>query len=104
MLYSKHVHSGELELNTDLCALRSRDASCAAAEDEWSVPEVSESVKDLFDKGNWSMEIPSPLCECSCEGRKRMLPECPAGAGGLPPPQVGDTLQLKTVKSKSGMN
>ena len=40
------------------------------------------------------MENPSPLCECSCGGRKRMLPECPAGAGGLPPPQVSDTKQL----------
>lgn len=80
-------------------ALRSRDTSCTAAEDEWSVPEVSESVKELFDKGNWSMENPSPLCECSCEGRKRMLPECPAGAGGLPPPQVGDTVQFRPSKA-----
>uniref|UniRef100_A0A4W5NLB2 P-type phospholipid transporter n=1 Tax=Hucho hucho TaxID=62062 RepID=A0A4W5NLB2_9TELE len=45
-------------------------------------------VRDIFMNGNWSMENPSPLCECSCEGRKKMLPECPAGAGGLPPPQV----------------
>lgn len=34
------------------------------------------------------MENPSPLCECSCEEKKKMLPECPPGAGGLPPPQV----------------
>lgn len=27
-----------------------------------------------------------------------MLPECPAGAGGLPPPQVGDTTQLEFQK------
>uniref|UniRef100_A0A8C1B8X4 ATP-binding cassette, sub-family A (ABC1), member 1A n=1 Tax=Cyprinus carpio carpio TaxID=630221 RepID=A0A8C1B8X4_CYPCA len=55
---------------------------------EWMVPEIPETVQDIFVKGNWSMENPSPLCECSCEGRKRMLPECPPGAGGLPPPQV----------------
>lgn len=73
----------------------SRDAPCAPAESEWAVPEVSQSVKDLFEKGNWSMENPSPLCECSCGGRKRMLPECPLGAGGLPPPQVGDRYKAK---------
>lgn len=59
--------------------------------DDWTLPQVSQSVSDIFDKGNWTMENPSPLCECSCEGRKRMLPECPAGAGGLPPPQVSKT-------------
>uniref|UniRef100_A0A4W6D1I8 ATP-binding cassette, sub-family A (ABC1), member 1A n=1 Tax=Lates calcarifer TaxID=8187 RepID=A0A4W6D1I8_LATCA len=81
------------------------DTPCTAVEDEWSVPQVSQSVKDMFDKGNWTMENPSPLCECSCEGRKRMLPECPAGAGGLPPPQMKisekDTLQNLTGRNIS---
>uniref|UniRef100_A0AAQ6AI84 P-type phospholipid transporter n=1 Tax=Amphiprion ocellaris TaxID=80972 RepID=A0AAQ6AI84_AMPOC len=81
------------------------DTPCTAVLDEWSVPQVSQSVKDMFDKGNWSMENPSPLCECSCEGRKRMLPECPAGAGGLPPPQMKisdkDTLQNLTGRNVS---
>uniref|UniRef100_A0A3Q1ESV0 P-type phospholipid transporter n=1 Tax=Acanthochromis polyacanthus TaxID=80966 RepID=A0A3Q1ESV0_9TELE len=81
------------------------DTPCAAVLDEWSVPQVSQSVKDMLDKGNWSMENPSPLCECSCEGRKRMLPECPAGAGGLPPPQMKisdkDTLQNLTGRNVS---
>ncbi|KAM9530760.1 phospholipid-transporting ATPase ABCA1-like isoform 1-T2 [Salvelinus alpinus] len=63
-------------------------APCNTLDDEWAAPEVPESVRDIFMNGNWSMENPSPLCECSCEGRKKMLPECPAGAGGLPPPQV----------------
>uniref|UniRef100_A0A668A831 P-type phospholipid transporter n=1 Tax=Myripristis murdjan TaxID=586833 RepID=A0A668A831_9TELE len=67
------------------------EAPCKSVEDEWSVPEIAPSVKDLFTIGNWSMENPSPLCECSCDGRKKMLPECPPGAGGLPPPQVRDT-------------
>lgn len=35
------------------------------------------------------MENPSPSCECSSEKIKKMLPVCPPGAGGLPPPQVG---------------
>uniref|UniRef100_A0A3Q3XHW1 P-type phospholipid transporter n=1 Tax=Mola mola TaxID=94237 RepID=A0A3Q3XHW1_MOLML len=83
----------------------STDNSCTAVEEEWSVLPVSQSLKELFDKGNWSMEIPSPQCECSCEGRKRMLPECPAGAGGLPPPQMKisdrDTLQNLTGRNIS---
>uniref|UniRef100_A0A8C3B3X0 P-type phospholipid transporter n=1 Tax=Cyclopterus lumpus TaxID=8103 RepID=A0A8C3B3X0_CYCLU len=81
------------------------ETPCTAVEDEWSVPEVSQSVRDMFDRGNWSMEDPSPMCECSCGGRKRMLPECPAGAGGLPPPQMKisekDTLQNLTGRNVS---
>uniref|UniRef100_A0A671URS7 ATP-binding cassette, sub-family A (ABC1), member 1A n=1 Tax=Sparus aurata TaxID=8175 RepID=A0A671URS7_SPAAU len=81
------------------------DIPCTTVEDEWSIPQVSQSLKDVFDKGNWSMENPSPLCECSCGGRKRMLPECPAGAGGLPPPQMKisekDTLQNLTGRNIS---
>uniref|UniRef100_A0A8C7ZJ66 P-type phospholipid transporter n=1 Tax=Oryzias sinensis TaxID=183150 RepID=A0A8C7ZJ66_9TELE len=72
---------------------------------EWSVPEVSDSLRDIFAKGNWTRENPSPLCQCSCEGRKRMLPECPDGAGGLPPPQMRisdkDTLQNLTGRNVS---
>lgn len=84
----------------NLLLLLNRDTPCTAVEDEWSVPPVPEGVMDMFTNGNWTMENPSPLCECSCGGRKRMLPECPAGAGGLPPPQVGDTKQ----KTKSKCN
>uniref|UniRef100_A0A3Q2YEM8 P-type phospholipid transporter n=1 Tax=Hippocampus comes TaxID=109280 RepID=A0A3Q2YEM8_HIPCM len=98
---------------TDRPGLRTRcmhgesvlDTSCASEEAEWLIPQVPQSVKDMFDNGNWSMENPSPLCECSCEGRKRMLPECPAGAGGLPPPQTKlsdkDTLQNLTGRNVS---
>lgn len=64
------------------------DTTCRPMEDDWSVPSVPPSVQQLLEQGNWTLENPSPQCECSCEGRKRMLPECPAGAGGLPPPQV----------------
>uniref|UniRef100_A0A672MP12 P-type phospholipid transporter n=1 Tax=Sinocyclocheilus grahami TaxID=75366 RepID=A0A672MP12_SINGR len=65
--------------------------------------EVPETVQDIFLKGNWSMENPSPLCECSCEGRKKMLPECPAGAGGLPPPQIKVTAD-ETLQNLTGRN
>ncbi|KAM6972808.1 phospholipid-transporting ATPase ABCA1-like [Aplochiton taeniatus] len=82
------------------------DAPCLSVEPEaWSVPEVPDSVRDMFHHGNWSMENPSPLCECSCDGRKKMLPECPPGAGGLPPPQMKisetDTLQNLTGRNIS---
>ncbi|XP_008415416.1 ATP-binding cassette sub-family A member 1-like isoform X2 [Poecilia reticulata] len=81
------------------------DTPCVEVKDDWTLPQVPQSVSDIFDKGNWTMENPSPLCECSCEGRKRMLPECPAGAGGLPPPQMmisdKDTLQNLTGRNVS---
>uniref|UniRef100_A0A673HW69 P-type phospholipid transporter n=1 Tax=Sinocyclocheilus rhinocerous TaxID=307959 RepID=A0A673HW69_9TELE len=70
---------------------------------EWMVPEIPETVQDIFVKGNWSMENPSPLCECSCEGRKKMLPECPPGAGGLPPPQIKVTTD-ETLQNLTGRN
>uniref|UniRef100_A0A672MVA1 P-type phospholipid transporter n=1 Tax=Sinocyclocheilus grahami TaxID=75366 RepID=A0A672MVA1_SINGR len=79
------------------------DKSCAIKDGEWMVPEVPETVQDIFLKGNWSMENPSPLCECSCEGRKKMLPECPAGAGGLPPPQIKVTAD-ETLQNLTGRN
>uniref|UniRef100_W5N0J6 P-type phospholipid transporter n=1 Tax=Lepisosteus oculatus TaxID=7918 RepID=W5N0J6_LEPOC len=81
------------------------DTPCLVGDNEWVTPEVPDSVTDLFLKGNWTMEKPSPCCECSSEGRKKMLPDCPAGAGGLPPPQMklstGDTLQNLTGRNIS---
>ncbi|XP_066576539.1 phospholipid-transporting ATPase ABCA1 [Amia ocellicauda] len=64
------------------------DTPCSVGDDHWTSQDVPESVQDLFLNGNWTMENPSPSCECSSEGRKKMLPECPAGAGGLPPLQI----------------
>ena len=58
-------------------------------------PQVSFSTWQMFNKGNWSREKASPDCQCSTEEVRRMLPDCPQGAGGLPPPQVRDML-LKT--------
>lgn len=57
-------------------------------DEDWNVPEVPESVQQLLSSENWTMENPSPACFCSCDGNKKMLPDCPAGAGGLPPPEV----------------
>ncbi|KAM3619144.1 uncharacterized protein V6R79_003683 [Siganus canaliculatus] len=63
-------------------------------------PHVPYSTWQLFSRGNWSKERPSPDCLCSTENTRRMLPDCPQGAGGLPPPQIkratGDILQNMT--------
>ncbi|XP_051935677.1 phospholipid-transporting ATPase ABCA1b isoform X2 [Hippocampus zosterae] len=81
------------------------EAPCTMGDDDWSVPEVPESVRQLFASGNWTMEDPSPACSCSCDGRKKMLPDCPAGAGGMPPPEMKlssrDTLQNLTGRNIS---
>lgn len=63
-------------------------------------PQLSYSTWQMFSRGNWSRERPSPDCQCSTEDVRRMLPDCPQGAGGLPPPQIkrltGDILQNLT--------
>uniref|UniRef100_A0A3Q3W3E5 P-type phospholipid transporter n=1 Tax=Mola mola TaxID=94237 RepID=A0A3Q3W3E5_MOLML len=63
-------------------------------------PHISYSTWEMFSRGNWSGDRPSPDCQCSTEDVQRMLPECPLGAGGLPPPQnkrpTGDVLQNLT--------
>lgn len=53
-------------------------------------PQVSYSMWEIFNRGNWSKDTPSPQCQCSTEDLRRMLPDCPHGAGGLPPPQVSN--------------
>ncbi|XP_028661720.1 phospholipid-transporting ATPase ABCA1a [Erpetoichthys calabaricus] len=79
--------------------------SCSAENSTWRTPDIPQNVKDLFLYGNWTMENPSPCCECSNENRKKMLPECPVGAGGLPPSQIlqptSDVLQNLTGRNIS---
>uniref|UniRef100_A0A8C5UIB8 P-type phospholipid transporter n=1 Tax=Malurus cyaneus samueli TaxID=2593467 RepID=A0A8C5UIB8_9PASS len=81
------------------------DTPCTVGQKEWTTASVPESVLDIFLKGNWSMENPSPSCECSSEKIKKMLPVCPPGAGGLPPPQreqdTADILQNLTGRNIS---
>ncbi|XP_037401356.1 phospholipid-transporting ATPase ABCA1 isoform X2 [Pygocentrus nattereri] len=68
-------------------------------------PQILFSMWELFNKPNWTEEHPSPECECSTDEARRMLPECPVGAGGLPPPQIkrstGDILQNLTGRNIS---
>ncbi|XP_029688027.1 ATP-binding cassette sub-family A member 1-like isoform X1 [Takifugu rubripes] len=81
------------------------EAPCTMGDEDWNIPEVPESVQQLLNSKNWTMENPSPACFCSCDRNKKMLPDCPAGAGGLPPPEMKlsatDTLQNLTRRNVS---
>lgn len=79
------------------------DAPCTMGDEEWSTPEVADSIMEILTTKNWTMDDPSPACECSCNGRKKMLPECPAGAGGLPPPQINIS-ETETLQNLTGRN
>uniref|UniRef100_A0A452UDS1 P-type phospholipid transporter n=1 Tax=Ursus maritimus TaxID=29073 RepID=A0A452UDS1_URSMA len=90
-----------LPLMSSLC----RDMPCSVGEEEWTTAPVPQTITDLFQKGNWTMENPSPTCQCSSDKIKKMLPVCPLGAGGLPPPQrkqnTADILQNLTGRNIS---
>ncbi|XP_068030105.1 phospholipid-transporting ATPase ABCA7 isoform X1 [Anomalospiza imberbis] len=77
----------------------------ASHPDGFSAPSAPPSLLEVLQRGNWSRAQPSPPCQCSGPGAHRMLPECPEGAGGLPPPQVqrgtGDILQNLTGRNIS---
>ncbi|XP_036624096.1 retinal-specific phospholipid-transporting ATPase ABCA4 [Trichosurus vulpecula] len=53
----------------------------------WKTPSVSPNMTHLFQKQKWTADNPSPACKCSTREKLTMLPECPEGAGGPPPPQ-----------------
>ncbi|NXH41285.1 ABCA1 protein, partial [Dicaeum eximium] len=77
----------------------------ASHPDGFSAPSAPPSLLEVLQRGNWTRAKPSPPCQCSGPGAHRMLPECPEGAGGLPPPQVqrgtGDILQNLTGRNIS---
>ncbi|KAI5087957.1 ATP-binding cassette sub-family A member 1-like, partial [Silurus meridionalis] len=70
---------------------------------DWFTPSVDPYILEILNNGNWSMRNPSPDCQCSTPQRNIMLPDCPPGAGGLPPPQktqnTTDTLQDLTGRN-----
>ncbi|XP_042198563.1 phospholipid-transporting ATPase ABCA1-like [Callorhinchus milii] len=84
---------------------RPEDTPCEGSGSDWAPPPLAPALMDMLLNGNWTAEFPSPGCECSSKNNKRMLPECSAGAGGMPPPQVprntGDTLQNLTGRNIS---
>ncbi|KAM6107258.1 LOW QUALITY PROTEIN: phospholipid-transporting ATPase ABCA7 [Pterocles gutturalis] len=79
--------------------------SPAAPPDGFSAPPAPPTLLEALRHGNWTQAEPSPPCRCSGPGARRMLPDCPEGAGGLPPPQVqrgsGDVLQNLTGRNIS---
>ncbi|KAG7459155.1 ATP-binding cassette sub-family A member 1-like isoform X1 [Solea senegalensis] len=81
------------------------DTPCTMADEDWHVPDVPASVQQLFSSSNWTMDDPSPACICSSDGKKKMLPDCPPGAGGPPPPEMKlsstDALQNLTGRNIS---
>ncbi|XP_053104298.1 retinal-specific phospholipid-transporting ATPase ABCA4 isoform X2 [Hemicordylus capensis] len=60
---------------------------CINTSAAWKTPPVSYNVSALFQTNKWSPDNPSPSCRCSTQKKLTMLPECPLGAGGLPPRQ-----------------
>ncbi|XP_068012331.1 phospholipid-transporting ATPase ABCA7 isoform X1 [Melanerpes formicivorus] len=77
----------------------------ASHPDGFTAPPASRPLLERLQRGNWTRAEPSPPCQCSGPGSQRMLPDCPEGAGGLPPPQVqrgtGDVLQNLTGRNIS---
>ncbi|XP_009947237.1 PREDICTED: retinal-specific ATP-binding cassette transporter [Leptosomus discolor] len=61
--------------------------TCTNVPTAWTTPAVHPNLSSLLRSQKWSPENPSPSCKCSTRKKLTMLPECPAGAGGLPPPQ-----------------
>ncbi|XP_023576085.1 retinal-specific ATP-binding cassette transporter [Octodon degus] len=69
----------------------------------WKTPSVSPNITHLFQKQKWTPSNPSPSCKCSTREKLTMLPECPEGAGGLPPPQrtQGSTEILQDLTNRN---
>ncbi|XP_062988617.1 retinal-specific phospholipid-transporting ATPase ABCA4 [Elgaria multicarinata webbii] len=60
---------------------------CVNTSTPWMTPTVPYNVSARFRTNVWKPDNPSPSCRCSTRKKLSMLPECPLGAGGLPPPQ-----------------
>uniref|UniRef100_A0A6Q2Z807 P-type phospholipid transporter n=1 Tax=Esox lucius TaxID=8010 RepID=A0A6Q2Z807_ESOLU len=73
-----------------------KDFPCNNITTEWEVPLVNPALIDMLDGPEWTPVNSSPGCQCSTPRKLTMLPNCPEGAGGLPPPQriqsTGDVL------------
>ncbi|KYO42635.1 ATP-binding cassette sub-family A member 1 isoform A [Alligator mississippiensis] len=87
-------------------ALEPRELCPPALQGEgFHTPAVPPALEEVFRSGNWTPDDPSPPCKCSSPQSRKMLPECPEAAGGLPPPQVqrgtGDILQNLTGRNIS---
>uniref|UniRef100_A0A3Q3W540 P-type phospholipid transporter n=1 Tax=Mola mola TaxID=94237 RepID=A0A3Q3W540_MOLML len=81
------------------------DFPCNNITTEWEMPLVNPVLIDKLARPEWTSLRPSPDCQCSTPKKLTMLPVCPEGAGGLPPPQriqsTGDVLMDLTGRNIS---
>uniref|UniRef100_A0A3P9BZ87 P-type phospholipid transporter n=1 Tax=Maylandia zebra TaxID=106582 RepID=A0A3P9BZ87_9CICH len=81
------------------------DFPCNNITTEWEMPLVNPALIEMLAGTEWSSLRPSPQCKCSTPTKLTMLPVCPDGAGGLPPPQriqsTGDLLMDLTGRNIS---
>uniref|UniRef100_A0A3Q0SWA0 P-type phospholipid transporter n=1 Tax=Amphilophus citrinellus TaxID=61819 RepID=A0A3Q0SWA0_AMPCI len=81
------------------------DFPCNNITTEWEMPLVNPALIDMLAGTEWNSLRPSPQCQCSTPKKLTMLPVCPDGAGGLPPPQriqsTGDVLMDLTGRNIS---
>ncbi|RVE58979.1 hypothetical protein OJAV_G00199670 [Oryzias javanicus] len=81
------------------------DFPCNNITTEWEMPLVNPALIEMLESPHWDSLRPSPECQCSTAKKLTMLPVCPEGAGGLPPPQriqsTGDVLMDLTGRNIS---
>uniref|UniRef100_A0A8D2ZG77 P-type phospholipid transporter n=1 Tax=Scophthalmus maximus TaxID=52904 RepID=A0A8D2ZG77_SCOMX len=63
------------------------DFPCNNITTEWEMPLVNPALIEMLAGPEWNSFRLSPDCQCSTPTKLTMLPVCPEGAGGLPPPQ-----------------
>ncbi|XP_048030796.1 retinal-specific phospholipid-transporting ATPase ABCA4a isoform X1 [Megalobrama amblycephala] len=82
-----------------------QDYPCNNITTEWEMPLVNPTLIEMLGNPEWTDISPSPSCQCSTPKTLTMLPVCPEGAGGLPPPQriqsTGDMLMDLTGRNIS---
>uniref|UniRef100_A0A8C4ZZL0 ATP-binding cassette, sub-family A (ABC1), member 4a n=1 Tax=Gadus morhua TaxID=8049 RepID=A0A8C4ZZL0_GADMO len=82
-----------------------QDFPCNNITTGWEMPLVSPGLIEALEGPWWNALRPSPDCQCSTPQKLTMLPSCPEGAGGLPPPQriqsTGDVLMDLTGRNIS---
>ncbi|KAI4541292.1 hypothetical protein MG293_008434 [Ovis ammon polii] len=87
-----------LKSNSSRAPACARPALC-----HFLVPDVPADMAEVLASGNWTPESPSPACQCSRPGARRLLPDCPATASGPPPPQA-PTSSGEVVQNLTGRN
>ncbi|KAM6977694.1 retinal-specific phospholipid-transporting ATPase ABCA4-like [Aplochiton taeniatus] len=79
------------------------DFPCNNITTEWETPLVDPGLIERLEGPGWTELQPSPSCKCSTPRKLTMLPVCPTGAGGPPPPQriqsTGDVLMDLTGRN-----